>query len=64
MPGKLQDEHDIDIYAEFKQEADIRDVSGLSLGLEEMFHRSIDIASPQGIREEMRVMVFYDLILI
>ncbi|HWQ66164.1 MAG TPA: nucleotidyltransferase family protein [Methanospirillum sp.] len=62
--GTAKDESDIDIYAEFEQEADILDFSGLSLELEEMFHRPIDIATPQGIREEMRAMVFRDLILV
>lgn len=62
--GTAKDESDIDIYAEFEPEADILDFSGLSLELEEMFHRPIDIATPKGIREEMRSTIFHDLILV
>lgn len=62
--GTETDESDIDIYAEFEPEADILDYSGLSLELEARFHRSVDIATPHGIREEMRSSIYQDLIVI
>jgi hypothetical protein len=62
--GTAKDKSDIDIYAEFESEADILDFTGLSLELEEMFHRPIDIATPKGIREDMRSTIFQDLILV
>ncbi len=62
--GTATEESDIDIYAEFEPEADILDFSGLSIELETMFHRSIDITTPKGIREEMRSTVFRDLIVV
>jgi uncharacterized protein len=62
--GTEKEGSDIDIYAEFEPEADILDLSGLSIELEEMFHRSIDIATPYGIREEMKRSIYRDLIVI
>ena len=62
--GTATDTSDIDIYAEFAPDADILDYSGLSLELEELFHRSVDIATPSGIRDEMRGSIFRDLIMV
>lgn len=62
--GTEKENSDIDIYAEFEPEADILDLSGLSIELEEMFHRPIDIATPYGIREEMKRAIYRDLIVI
>ncbi len=62
--GTAKKESDIDIYAEFEPEADILDYSGLSLELEELFNRPIDIVTPRGIREEMRSNIFHDLIVV
>lgn len=62
--GTAIEESDIDIYAEFEPEADILDYSGLSIELEAIFHRPVDIATPRGIREEMHSSIFRDLIII
>lgn len=62
--GTATEKSDIDIYAEFYPDADILDFSGLSQELETMFHRSIDIATPKGIREEMKAAIYRDLILV
>ena len=62
--GTAKNSSDIDIYAEFEPEADILDYSGLSLELEELFNQTVDIATPRGIREEMKKSVFHDLIIV
>ena len=62
--GTAKDTSDIDIYAEFTPEADILDYSGLTIELEELFHRSVDIATPSGIRDEMRGSILRDLIIV
>lgn len=58
------EESDIDVYAEFEPEADILDYSALSLGLEELFNRPVDIATPAAIRDEMRSSIMKDVIII
>lgn len=62
--GNPKTDSDIDIYAEFDQEADLLDYSGLISELEDVFQKPIDVATPLGIREEMRKSIYRDLIMI
>ena len=45
---------DIDLLVEFDQEADLFDLIGLSLYLEDIFGRSVDIVPRGALREELR----------
>jgi len=62
--GDPKSDSDSDIYAEFDQEADLLEYSGLIYELEEVFQKPIDVATPLGIREEMCSTIYRDLIMI
>jgi hypothetical protein len=45
---------DVDILAEFGEDADLFDLIGLSLFLEEKFHQKVDVVSRRALRPEIR----------
>ena len=48
------EDSDIDILAEFDNNADLFDLIGLELYLEDIFEREVDVVSKQALRPELR----------
>ena len=55
---------DIDLLVEFDDEADLFDLIGLSLYLEEIFGRSVDIVPRDALRVELRDSVLRQVVVI
>ena len=55
---------DIDLLVEFDEEADLFDMIGLSLYLEEIFGRSVDVVPRDALREELRDSVLRQVVLV
>ena len=53
---------DIDILAEFEEDADLFHYIGLSLFLEEYFNKKVDIVSKAAIKEEFREDILKEVI--
>ena len=53
---------DIDLLAEFEANADLFDLIGLELYLEEIFQRPVDIVPKQALRVELRETVLHQVI--
>ena len=60
--GDDREESDVDILVTFEGTADFDRFMGLKLDLENMFHRSVDLGTPDTLRPEMRAEVERDLI--
>ena len=54
---------DIDILAEFQQEADLFDFVGLSQFLEENLHCKVDVVPIESLREELKPYVFREALI-
>lgn len=52
--GEQGTSSDIDLLAEFEDNADLFDLIGLALYLEEIFQRSVDVIPKQSLRSELR----------
>ena len=55
-------ESDIDILVDFEDEADLFDLTGLAIFLEEEFQRKVDIVPKQSLRYELRESVLKEAI--
>jgi|RhiMetdeSRZDD1v2_1073273.scaffolds.fasta_scaffold2681874_1 predicted nucleotidyltransferase len=53
---------DIDLLAEFEANADLFDLIGLELYLEEIFQRPVDIVPKQALRVELRETVLHQVV--
>jgi uncharacterized protein len=53
---------DIDLLAEFDSEADLFDWIGLTLYLEEIFQRPVDVVSKDALRAELRESVLHQVV--
>ncbi len=53
---------DIDLLVDFKEDADLFDLIGLSLFLEEKLHRRVDIVPKRVLREEIKNSVLKEVI--
>jgi len=60
--GEQDSSSDIDILAEFNDEADLFDWIGLALFLEGIFQRPVDVISKKALRVELRESVLLDAI--
>ena len=60
--GEEKPDSDIDLLVEFDDSADLFDSIGLSLYLEEVFGRSVDVVSREALREELRETVLKQVI--
>lgn len=49
-----KDTSDIDLLVDFKEDADLFDLIGLALFLEEKLHRRVDIVSKRALRKEIK----------
>jgi hypothetical protein len=53
---------DIDVLVEFKEDADLIDLMGLSLYLEETLQRKVDVVPKSALREELRDSVLSEMV--
>ena len=54
MRGEEKDESDIDVLVEFDEGANLLDLTGLSLFLEEKLNRHVDVVPESTIRKEIK----------
>ena len=59
---KQKEASDIDILVEFKEDADLFHLIGLSLFLEEYFKKKVDIISKSAIKEELKEQILQEVI--
>ena len=62
--GEQRETSDIDILADFDEEADLFDLVGLSQFLEEKLHRKVDIVSRNALRTELCESVFREIVVL
>lgn len=62
--GDESENSDIDVLVDFTEKADIFDLVGLALFLEEKLHRRVDVVPSDTIRSEIRSTVMKDAIYI
>lgn len=55
---------DIDLLTEFEDSADLFDLMGLSLFLEEVFQRRVDVVPKRALRAELREYVLHQVVTI
>jgi|GEM_PF-319517 len=60
--GEAREDSDIDILVDFAPGADLLDLSGLKLYLEDIFGRPVDVVPRRAIREELREAMLADAI--
>jgi len=59
--GEQRESSDIDILADFNEEADLFDLIGLAQFLEEKLHRKVDVVPRNALRTELRESVFREI---
>jgi len=62
--GEQKENSDIDLLTEFDENADLFDLIGLELYLEDMFKRAVDIVPKQALRAELRETVLQQVVAI
>jgi hypothetical protein len=60
--GEQTTESDIDLLVEFTEDADLFDLVGLSLFLEEALHHKVDIVPRRALRAELREAVLQEVV--
>ena len=60
--GEQSATSDIDVLVEFEEEADLFDLVGLSLRLEEELQRKVDVIPKRALREELRESVLQEVV--
>ena len=60
--GEQESSSDIDLLAEFEDNADLFDLIGLALYLEEIFQQPVDVVPKQALRVELRETVLHQVI--
>ena len=60
--GEQGTSSDIDLLAEFEYNADLFDLIGLALYLEEIFQRPVDVVPKQALRAELRESVLQQIV--
>jgi hypothetical protein len=60
--GDQGGDSDVDLLVEFQEGADLFDLIGLALYLEEELQRKVDVVSKRALREELREAVFQEVI--
>ena len=60
--GEQEASSDIDLLAEFEDNADLFDLIGLALYLEEIFQRQVDVVPKQALRAELRESVLQQVV--
>lgn len=59
--GEQSETSDIDILVDFEEGADLFDLVGLALFLEERFHQKVDVASKRALRAEIQESVLREV---
>lgn len=54
IQGEQSDRSDIDILVDFEDDADLLDLTGLAIFLEEELQRKVDVVPKRALREELR----------
>lgn len=54
VKGKVKKDSDIDILVDFEERADLLDLTGLALFLQEKLKRKVDVVPARSLREELR----------
>ncbi len=62
--GEQREISDIDVLVEFEEGADLFDLVGLALFLEEKLHRKVDVVSKSALRAELRDSVLQEVVLL
>jgi predicted nucleotidyltransferase len=62
--GEQSEKSDIDLLTEFEESADLFDLIGLEMYLEETFQRAVDIVPQQSLRAELRESVLQQVVVI
>ncbi|KPL01638.1 MAG: hypothetical protein AMJ73_10295 [candidate division Zixibacteria bacterium SM1_73] len=60
--GERSQTSDIDLLVDFKNEADLFDLMGLGLFLEEKFNQRVDVVPKRAIREEIKDRVLKEVV--
>ena len=60
--GEQGSSSDIDLLAEFEDNADLFDLMGLALYLEEIFERPVDVVPKRALRAELRESVLHQVV--
>jgi len=60
--GEQSATSDIDVLVEFEEEADLFDLVGLALRLEEELQRKVDVIPKRALREELRDSVLQEVV--
>jgi predicted nucleotidyltransferase len=60
--GEQTKDSDIDLLVEFESDADLFDLIGLSLFLEEELQRKVDVVPKRALREELRNIVLPEVV--
>ena len=60
--GEQTEFSDIDVLVEFEKGADLLDVSGLKIFLEEQFKQKVDVVSKRALRHEFRDQVLREVV--
>jgi len=59
--GEQNETSDIDILVEFEDDADLFDLMGIELFLEEKLNQKVDVISKRALREEIREVVLKEV---
>jgi hypothetical protein len=62
VKGEQRTESDVDILVEFDAGANLLDLTGLSLFLEEKLHRHVDLVPESAIRKEIRESILQETV--
>ncbi|MDD5501726.1 MAG: nucleotidyltransferase domain-containing protein [Candidatus Omnitrophica bacterium] len=62
MRGQQSTSSDIDVLVEFEEEADLFDLIGLTLYMEEALQRKVDVVPKRAFRVELRDTVLHEMI--
>ncbi|MCX7839751.1 MAG: nucleotidyltransferase domain-containing protein [Anaerolineae bacterium] len=60
--GEQTADSDVDILAEFDDDADLFDLIGLTLFLEEILQRRVDVVPKRTLREELHESVLHEVV--
>lgn len=60
--GEQRSSSDVDVLVEFEEDADLFDLIGLTLYLEDALQREVDVVSKSALREELREAVIHEVI--
>jgi predicted nucleotidyltransferase len=62
--GQQEADSDIDVLVDFDDSADLFDLTGLALCLEEQLQRKVDVVPKRALREELRESVLREVLVV